>query len=507
MKDKRAEVVGMRHNWVKKMMLALTVGLIVVQMLIPAAVAEESDTYYLSYKKYVAATNADGSRQITYNEVTDEIGNLLAEGVRRYAAGVEKNGDDGYYKPFSNSYGFWYETSGFEKKVMGMISGARVNTVELQFSNMKKAVNNDQPVETVQEEVDKLMALLREDANILDTKLGYSSSADVAVAADKALTEYTDEELIALQNSVSSEMAARGLAASTSSGGGLMWIYFGAVFTIILREGLEAILIVAAMVAYLIKTNNRRGTRYVYGGAILALAASVVFAIIFQMIINSTGSGIPQEVTEGVTALIAVAVLIYVSNWMISKAEADAWTSYLNERVSSSAESGKMFALGFASFLAVFREGAEVILFCHEYFQDARGNGSLYIPIFGGLLAGLAVVGLIFVLIRFYGVKIPLKQFFTATSILMAIMSIAFLGSGMFELFLDGKLAETIGGWVLALSGTIPALEWMNGNDILTFFGIYPTWITLGPQIILTIITIITFAMWMKKNRKKAQKA
>ena len=114
---------------------------------------------------------------------------------------------------------------------------------------------------------------------------------------------------------------------------------------------------------------------------------------------------------------------------------------------------------------------------------------------------------IIFFLIRFFGVKIPLKPFFTATSILMAVMSIAFIGSGMFELFLDGRLAEQIGGLVQNLAGTIPALEWMNGNDVLTFFGIYPTWITLGPQIILTIITIITYIMYARRNKKKKQTA
>ena len=84
----------------------------------------------------------------------------------------------------------------------------------------------------------------------------------------------------------------------------------------------------------------------------------------------------------------------------------------------------------------------------------------------------------------------------------MAIMSIAFLGSGMWELFLDGGLAESIGGWVQSLAGTIPALSWMSGNDTLAFFGIYPTWITLGPQLILLVITVITFILMIRKNAK-----
>ena len=75
------------------------------------AAGEDSGEYYLSYKKYVAAENPDGSKTITYNMVTDQISNLLDEGIRRYESGADYNGNDGYYKPFTNSYGSWYERS------------------------------------------------------------------------------------------------------------------------------------------------------------------------------------------------------------------------------------------------------------------------------------------------------------------------------------------------------------------------------------------------------------
>ena len=430
--------------------------------------SDDESTYYLTYKKYVAAENPDGSKTITYNDITDQISNLLREGLRRYKAQTAYEGDDGYYKPFTNSYGFWYETSGFEKTVMGYISGARVNEVELQFSNMKKAVNNEASYQQVEQEVETLIAMLREDANILDDLFGYSGN---------------------------------------SGSGGLAWATFGAVFSIILREGLEAILIVGAMIAYLVKTNNEAGNKYVYGGSVIALVASVGLAFLLYTITSGTSNSIPQEIVEGVTALIAVAVLIYVSNWMISKAESEAWTEYISSKASLSADTGKMAALGFTAFLAVFREGAEVILFCQQYFSRAGSMEHGYLALFGGIAAGLLAVAIVFIVIRVFGVKLPLKPFFMATSILMAVMSIAFLGSGMWELFLDGGLAERIGGWVLNLAGTIPALAWMSGNDALAFFGIYPTWITLGPQIILTIITIITFVMNQKRTAKSAEKA
>ena len=188
-----------------------------------AAESGADNDYYMSYKKYKAAVDPDGTKTITYNDITDQISNLLKEGMRRYTGGAEKDGEDGYYKPFSNAYGFWYETSGFEKTVMGYISGSRVTDVELQFSNMRKSVSNGESAENIQKEVDNLVSMLREDANKLDDLFGYSSDG-------------------------------------SSGSGGLTWATFGAVFSIIVREGLEAILIVGAMVAYLIKTKNKRGT-------------------------------------------------------------------------------------------------------------------------------------------------------------------------------------------------------------------------------------------------------
>lgn len=427
----------------------------------------QKNTYYMTYKKYAAAVNPDGTKQITYNDVTDQISNLLEEGMRRYEAGTKRDGDDGYYKPFSNAYGFWYETSGFEKTVMGYISGARVTEVELQFSTMRKAVSNSESTENVRKEVDTLVSMLREDANKLDDLFGYNSEGGGGT-------------------------------------GGLAWATFGAVFSIILREGLEAILIVGAMVAYLVKTKNKKGTIYVYAGSVLAIIASVILAFILYSFTSNTSNSIPQEIVEGVTALLAVAVLIYVSNWMISKAESDSWTKYLSDKVSASAEKGKMLALGFTAFLAVFREGAEVILFCQQYFSRAGMMENGFLAVFGGIIGGLAAVALVFILIRVFGVKIPLKPFFLATSILMSIMAIAFLGAGMWELFMDGGLADSIGGWVQEIAVTIPWLSWMSGNDTLAFFGIYPTVITLVPQLILLVITIVTFIIAMKRNKKKA---
>ncbi|MBQ6646498.1 MAG: FTR1 family protein, partial [Clostridia bacterium] len=135
-------------------------------------------------------------------------------------------------------------------------------------------------------------------------------------------------------------------------------------FGIIVREGLEAILVIAGIIAYLTKSGNRKALKHVYIGAIAGIVASFIAAGVLYFVKKAfTAAGIAQELIVGVTALIAVCVLFYVSNWMISKSEAAAWTGYLNDKVQSSVEKRSSFTLAFTAFLSVFREGAEVVLF------------------------------------------------------------------------------------------------------------------------------------------------
>lgn len=413
----------------------------------------EKASYYLSYNKFIKAENPDGSKKISYAEVTKQIKNLLYEGINRYKSGSSY---DDYYVCFSNSYGSWYETSGFERKTMAYISGARVTSVELQFATMKEAVRENRGVDTITTEVDKLISMLEVDAEKLDSLLGLTGEGG----------------------------ASSGLTIAT---------FFGC-FTIILREGLEAILIVGAIIAYLIKTGNKKQTKAVYIGAALAIVASALLALLLYSIsLGGISTAVPQEIIEGATALIAVAVLIYVSNWMISKAESDAWTNYISGKVSSSSTKGNVFALAFTSFLAVFREGAEVILFYQPLVSSAKEIPNGWFAVFGGMGVGLLAVVLVFILIRVFSVKIPLKPFFIATSIFMALMSIVFLGAGIWELFIDGGI------WP---AGMIKGIESWAENEVLNFFGIYPTWLTIIPQIVLTIITVVTFILWIKKGKK-----
>jgi high-affinity iron transporter len=332
-------------------------------------------------------------------------------------------------------YGF-YEKLGFEKTVMAYISGARAAQVEYQFSFIKKAMTNGAAPAEVREGLDLLVEYLREDADRLDGK------------AESALG-----------------------------------VFLGSLI-IIVREGFEAIIIVGAIVAYLLKSGNKKSTRPVYWGSLIALGVSVVMAWILNRI-TSVAGGQNQEIIEGVTMLVAVVVLFYVSNWMVSKAEAGAWSSYIGGKVETSITRGSAFSLAFAAFLAVFREGAETILF----YQALLAQTQTYINmIWLGLGIGLVLLVVIYLAIRFLSIRLPLKPFFLGTSILLFVMSVTFIGNGVKEL----QEGNVIG--VTPVSG-------LGSVDIL---GIYPTLETLIPQAVLLVITAATFIIQVRRNGKKA---
>ena len=283
-----------------------------------------------------------------------------------------------------------------------------------------------------------------------------------------------------------------------TNGAGSAASSFVQAFIILLREGLEAILVIGGIIAYLIKSGNKKHVRSVYIGSVFAIILSFVAAWILGMIKNANAAaGANQEIIEGVTALLAVAVLFYVSNWMLSKSETEVWQSYLNKQVESSVSKGSMFALGFTAFLAVFREGAEVILFYQPIISDAeKGEGVGFVWL--GVLAAVVVLAIIFVLIRFFSIKLPLKPFFITTSILMAIMSIAFLGSGIKELIEGGVFDNA--NWYIP--GLTPLIEKIPTNDVLDIFGIYPHTETIVPQFILLVIYIILFIIQIRRSQK-----
>ena len=422
---------------------------------------EDDGEYYLTWEEYVEGHNITNWN---WNDAADAIERIAFHAAELYEAGDK----DLAYEYAKATYWGYYETTGFERNTMSYIAG-RVSKVELQFTTLRKAVKKDLGAETVRAEAETLSEMLHEDAMILSPE------------GPVANTSTSSTNTAGGQTATSTEASAGGAAAT-----------FIASFGIILREGLEAILVVGAIVAYLVKTGNKKGVVPVYVGAALAIVCSFIMAAILAYLKSiNPETTMAQEIIEGFAALLAVVVLFYVSNWMVSKAEADAWNQYIEGKVASSAEGGSMFALAFTAWLAVFREGAEVILFYQPMLNEDHKN-----MVWMGFIVGCAALVVVFLAIRLLSIRLPLKPFFLGTSILMAIMTICFLGSGIKELMEGGVFDDY--AFMLASPSW---LSWIPYNNVLDVLGIYPLVGTIVPQIILAIITIVTFVVVLKRNK------
>lgn len=394
-----------------------------------------------------------------WQEVASTMGTVLDGAVEAYGAGGEDAGKKAT-EQVNVAYYKFYEKLGFEKTVMASISGSRGTDVEHQFYLVKKVIRDGGSQEELKGSVETLKSMLTEDAITLDGGEAAAQGNGSAAAADSA---------------------------GGSSSGGAAWQTFLAVLGLTLREGLEAILVIAAIIAYLVKTNSRKYLASVYIGAGLGVLFSVVLAMIFNGIAASLGdaqSGAGQEIFEGVTMFLAVIVLFYVSNWMLSKAEAENWNKYIKDKVQQSIDKGSMYTLSFSAFLAVAREGAELIMF----FQGMRANITNNPHM---LWAGLALAVVILVIVYFaitkLSVRLPLKPFFTFTSVLMFILCISFVGKGVYEL----QEADVIGRTVI---------PWMNGFNF-ELLGVYDRYENLIPQLILLALTIFTYRRQLGKNK------
>jgi high-affinity iron transporter len=253
-------------------------------------------------------------------------------------------------------------------------------------------------------------------------------------------------------------------------------------FLIILREGFEAILVIGAVVAFLIKTGNRNRLKSIWLGIALGLLASGVMVVVLKTVFSHLPTS--SEVMEGATLLIAVGVLFSVSYWLISKVEAAKWQKFIREKVSTALDHGGGKALALVAFLAVFREGAETALFYQALFSE----GNVAIPLSLGIVAGFLALTVIFTLFYKYGVKIPMRPFFTITSILLYYMAFVFLGKGIREL----------------QEGNVVPITVMPKMPSFPSLGVFPSLETTVPQIILLVLFIFMIVKTFMPHKETA---
>lgn len=249
---------------------------------------------------------------------------------------------------------------------------------------------------------------------------------------------------------------------------------FAQSFILLLREGLEAILVVGALMAVLLKTGAGHRRRDIHVGVVAAIAASLLTALLLETIFQVSRAS--QESLEGGVMLAATAMLFYVSYWLLSKMEVAKWNRFVKGRVQDAVSSGSALALASVAFLAVYREGFETVLFYKALFLT--GAGSVF-PVIMGMVVGGACLAMVYFAINRWGVKIPLKPFFGVTSAFLYYMAFVFAGKGTAELQEGGVVGTTVLSW----APRIPAL------------GIYPTLESLALQGLLLAL-LLAGLMW-----------
>ncbi|PIB84467.1 iron permease [Bifidobacterium sp. N4G05] len=404
-------------------------------------------------KKLDAAkkNSSKGKGDRTWSEVASEMTAILD---KAYKAATSGNGDEGSAL-VNNAYYQYYEKLGFEKNVMNAISGDRVSQVEYQFKMTRKTMRDGGSDKEIKQLVDDLKSWLVKDAAILDGGASGNVNGFTKLVTSSA----------------------------------------GQAFLILIREGLEALLVVAAVIAYLVKSGNKRFAKWIYLGVVAGLAGSGLVAVLFTFLFG--GSGPIQEISEGVCALIATLMLLWTSNWMLNKSSVEAWNNYIRNKTEAAVagaqnkvESGQGLGLGMIaslamlSFLAVFREGAETVIFYESIYSMSQDAHGMWV----GGLAAAAVLIVIFLILRFTSVKIPIGPFFLVTSILMAALVVIFAGGGIHAL-IEGDLIE---GTYLS---TVPTNDWI---------GLYPYVETITAQVIAAIAVVVLFVVgFIKKHRMK----
>lgn len=258
------------------------------------------------------------------------------------------------------------------------------------------------------------------------------------------------------------------------------WAAFVGALTILLREGLEALLVVVAMIAFLQKAERPDVLVYVHAGWIGALAAGGVTWFVATYLVSISGAS--RELTEGLSSLFAAAVLLGVGMWMHRKSVAGRWQTYLHQKMSSALTRRTAWFLFSLAFIAVYREVFETVLFYAALWTD--GNGW---PLLAGLATGIVLLALIAAILLRTSARLPIGKFFAASSLLIAVLAVVLAGKGV------AALQEA--GWVHATPVAIPRI------DVL---GLLPTWQTLLAQLVVLAIVLIAYFANTRPDRPTA---
>jgi high-affinity iron transporter len=241
--------------------------------------------------------------------------------------------------------------------------------------------------------------------------------------------------------------------------------------SILLREGLEALLVVAALAAFLTRAGVPEKVKPLYLGAGIAIAASIGAAVVFELFFE----GNHNDYMEAGVLVIAAVLMLYMSGWMYLRQDPKAWMSELRGHAERALDSGTTLSLAAIAFLAVFREGAETVLFLHALATSGGGWG---VGLIAGLVGAALCLAAIFYAMQKLALMLPLRPVFLVTSAFLFIMGLRFVGAALNELQERTVVSVT----------PAPVPDW------LVALGVNPTWEAIGAQIVIALIAVASTA-------------
>lgn len=255
--------------------------------------------------------------------------------------------------------------------------------------------------------------------------------------------------------------------------------FFGA-FTVLLREALEALLIVVVMLTMLRKADRPQAARYVHGGWIAALAVGFLTWGLATYVISISGAD--RELTEGFGSLFAALILLWVGIWMHGKSQAGEWQRYIRDKLSRALSRESMWGLFGLTFVVVYREVFETILFFAAIWDENNAGAVL-----AGAASAVAVLAIIAWALMRYSRSLPIAKFFAFSSMLLAVLCVVLVGKGI------AALQEA--GWI--------PIDQLAGVIRVDFLGLYPTMQGVSAQVVMAALLAIGF--WQNQRRASAR--
>lgn len=243
---------------------------------------------------------------------------------------------------------------------------------------------------------------------------------------------------------------------------------------IVLREGLEAMLIVLALVASLKSLKAKRPLAYVYAGTGTGLLASIALALALTALLPTIFSGVARELIEAVTGFFAVVTLTLVGIWLHRSSSLASWQAYIDRQLAAYQRTGRLWTLFGVSFLAVFREGAETILFLVGILSKI----SFWEMLLGISLATL-ILSLVWLVLKYLANRLSLPWLFKILTIGIYVLAFKILGVSIHTLIVTQYLPANPIVW-----GNLRAIEWL---------GFYPTWWTVASQALYLLGLVLIF--------------